>query len=336
MARPNFFNDNANRTFPFILGTAGVRTPAVGTVTMRQLPDDFIVDCGFIMGPESGFVEGQHRVYLQQIARIGANSFSFEFRCDAPNLADIPLVFFRNLTDDLYTTSFEESDIPTTEVVSESLSVSQTAGECGEPFWSGYLTTGDLTAIADRLNADEKIIKENDNEVLVEPSLIQNLNECQLVSLSIANGDRTRALKPDGCPQYDWTFNTGENYVTYECMQGDIRLKAGYNVALTQDNATNTIQFNPVQNAGLGTPCGEIPLFDAETPPIGAENELLAGDFYCNEVFRTINGLQGPNLVFFAGTGISIFADQGNNSITIDVSLVDLNLCTYSAVSESV
>lgn len=336
MAKPNFFNDNANRTFPFILGTAGVRTPPTGPVTMRQLPDDFVVDCGFIMGPESGFIEGQHKIYLRQVSRIGANSFSFEFRCDAPNVADIPLIFYRNLTDELYTTSFEESDIPTTETISESLSVSQETSECGEPFWSGYLTTGDLSSIVARLNEDEQITRENDNEVIVEPALIQNLNECQLVSLNIANSDRTRALKPEGCPQYAWSFNPGENYVTYECMQGDIRLKAGYNVALTQDNATNTIQFNPVQNAGLGTPCEDIPLFDTETPPIGSDNELLAGDFYCNEVFRTINGLQGPNLIFFAGTGISIFANQSESSILIDINLVDLTLCTYSEVSESI
>lgn len=336
MARPNFFNDNANRTFPFILGTAGVRTPPTGTVTMRQLPDDFIVDCGFIMGPESGFIEGQHQVYLYRISRIGVNSFSFEFRCDAPDLTDIPLIFFRNLTDDLYTTSFEESDIPTAEAISESLSVSQAIGECGEPFWSGYLTTGDLAYVAARLGEDEQITRENDNEAVVEPALIQNLNEAQLVSLSIANSDRTRALKPDGCQQYAWTFTTGENYVTYECMQGDIKLKAGYNVALTQNNATNTIQFSPTLNAGLGTPCEDIPLFDAETPPVSSTNELLAGDFYCNEVFRTINGLQGPNLVFFAGNGISISANQGENSILIDINLVDLSLCTYSEVSESI
>jgi hypothetical protein len=63
MSRPNFFNDNINRTFPFQLATTGVATPGTGAVTLLQLPDEFVADCGFIMGPESGFVEGRDFVY---------------------------------------------------------------------------------------------------------------------------------------------------------------------------------------------------------------------------------------------------------------------------------
>ena len=62
MARPGFFNDNANRTFPFQKGTAGVGTPATGAVTMHQLPDGFVIDCGFIAGPESGFLRPAYAV----------------------------------------------------------------------------------------------------------------------------------------------------------------------------------------------------------------------------------------------------------------------------------
>ena len=57
MALPNFFNENINRSFPFQRATVGVDTPTSGTVTMLQLPDNFIADCGFILGPESGFID---------------------------------------------------------------------------------------------------------------------------------------------------------------------------------------------------------------------------------------------------------------------------------------
>ena len=56
MAHPNFFNENINRTFPFQVGTAGILE---SNLAMRSLPDAVIADCGFIMGPESYFQEGQ-------------------------------------------------------------------------------------------------------------------------------------------------------------------------------------------------------------------------------------------------------------------------------------
>jgi hypothetical protein len=50
MARPDFFNDNVNREFPFQEGTVG----GTGTVkNIANLIDAAIADCGFIMGPES-------------------------------------------------------------------------------------------------------------------------------------------------------------------------------------------------------------------------------------------------------------------------------------------
>ena len=50
MALPNFFNENINRSFPFQRATVGVDTPTEGYPTMLQLPDNFIADCGFILG----------------------------------------------------------------------------------------------------------------------------------------------------------------------------------------------------------------------------------------------------------------------------------------------
>ena len=210
------------------------------------------------------------------------------------------------------------------------------AAVCGEPFWSGYLVTGSLAAIADRLSVGGTIIRADTDEVLVEPTLIQNLNQSQVVSINIANSDRTRALRPVDCPQNEWAFETGLIYVNRECLQGDVKLQAGYNLSLNQFLTSNTIQLSAIVNAGLGEPCEEVPLFPTETPPIGAENGLLAGDFYCNEVLRSINGLQGPNINLFAESGVVIIPDQETNTVLINVDLVDLAVCTFSAVSESI
>lgn len=340
MPRPNFFNDNINRTFPFQKGTAGVDTPPSGPVTMLQLPDDFIADCGFVMGPESGFVEGVHSVFLYKISRLNAARLDFEFRSDAPNLVDTPIIFSRDTSDPLYTREFVDSDIPNPFPASQSLSLSLSESipdtECGEPFWSGYLVTGRLEQIVSRLGIGETITRASSDEAIVEPALIQNLDQSQLVSINVANADRTRALRPADCPPNEWPFPTGIIYVNQECLQGDLRLRAGYNMSISQNNLSNTIQFTAGINAGLGEPCEQIPLFPEETPPIGAENNLLAGDYYCNEVLRTVNGLAGPSLTLFAGSGVAITADNDNNKLIVDINLSDLSLCTYSAVSESI
>lgn len=339
MARPNFFNDNKNRTFPFQEGSAGIDTPASGSFTMHQLPDDFIVDCGFILGPESGFDESEHYIFLYKISRPSANVVLFEFRSNAPDLEDTSLMFSRNLADPDYTTEFLESDIPEYIPLSQSVSLSLSQSQdvvCGEPFWSGYLVTGVMQSVADRLSIGTEIVRTSSDETLVEPALIQNLNESQVVSLNIANADRTRALRPEDCPPNQWNFETEQIYVNRECLQGDIKLRPGYNIALNQVALSNTIQLLAVVNAGAGEPCEEIKLFLTESPPIGAGNNLLAGDFYCNEVLRSINGLQGPNLILFAGSGVSITADQETNTVLIDVDLVDLIACQYSEVSQSV
>ena len=78
-----------------------------------------------------------------------------------------------------------------------------------------------------------------------------------------------------------------------------------------------------------------MPIFPGETPPIDSENSLLAGDFYCNEVLRSINGLQGPTLAFFGESGVSILSDIVNNKLIIDINLNDLAVCDFSFSSLS-
>ena len=76
MAKPNFFNENENRTFPFQGSKLQeLNTPACRQLfTMLQLPDSAIVDCGFIMGPESGYVEGVHSIFLYKISKVSLTS----------------------------------------------------------------------------------------------------------------------------------------------------------------------------------------------------------------------------------------------------------------------
>jgi len=93
MARPGWLNDNVNRTYPFIKDRAGA------------IPDCAVADFGSTALANSGYVEGEHEVWLEWIRRIGP-VIEFSFRSDAPELVDKSLIFQRDVTDTGYITSF--------------------------------------------------------------------------------------------------------------------------------------------------------------------------------------------------------------------------------------
>jgi len=392
MAYPNFFNENINRTFPFRVGTAGIDTPATAITLMSQLPDNFIADCGFILGPEAEFVEGLDYIFLRRIHRVDATTVTFEFGSNSPKLVALPLIFTRT-GDSMYQTEFAES-----------------AGlefGCGEPVWSGYLVTGPISDVRSRLAIGAAVVRGNDTETLVEPALLQNLSGSQVTALNLANVDRTRALRPTNCSENSWavsglpvanvTAATGSGIrITYtaansftagrivsvtglgissgttlniadmtiatasatqftvlnttvgvatgpgtaiaeantfgiqHCLTGALQLRSGYNMSISQNTVSNTLQFSAILGAGKGTPCAEVPLFEGESPPIGASAGLLGGDFYCNEVLRSINGLQGPNLTLSAGAGVRVQPNAAAHSIVvnIDIDMVSLSRCS--------
>jgi hypothetical protein len=128
MARPGFFNENINRDYPFLhdwfdgfklLDTDPdsptyqecVETQLNGLAPdwrVRDLPDFAIADFGCVMGVESGYIEGIHSVWLQQVRRKGS-MISFEFHSDAPGLDGRALIFDRDITSsDFVTESVED------------------------------------------------------------------------------------------------------------------------------------------------------------------------------------------------------------------------------------
>ena len=92
MPRPGWLNENSHRSFP--LQKDQEESPALSTT----IPNDVVVDAGFVMGQSSGYVEGEHTIWLESVAR-GANTLTFTFQTDAPGCSGAPLVFTRDLTD---------------------------------------------------------------------------------------------------------------------------------------------------------------------------------------------------------------------------------------------
>jgi hypothetical protein len=332
MARPGFYNDNINRSYPFLKGTVG-RLYVTPLPTMLELPDFVVADCGFIMGPASGFVEGEHYVRLDVVRRLGSQ-FRFEFVSDAPGLFDVPLDFQRDVTDPLYANEFAESAA----VLEEGESDSESAYlSCREPLWSGFLITGDLARLASLLTTSGQEISGGEDEAVVEPALTQNLAGTVVSSLELVNEDRTRATAPSGCDELTWPHQTGVLFQQARCLQGPIRFSAGYNAVLLQNDLDNSLTIGAGVGAGAGEPCSEVALFDGESPPDESSNDLYSGGLYCNQVLRSFNGIGGPGFNFLAGQGVSIVPDPENNCVLIDFNLIGMTICysDFSIVSES-
>lgn len=94
MARPNFYDSNANRSFPFLAGVVGQKPP-LSPDSLQFLPNDVVVDFGAVMGCVAEYGEGTHSVWLSRVRRQG-NTFYFYFETDAPGCGE-PLIFTRNI-----------------------------------------------------------------------------------------------------------------------------------------------------------------------------------------------------------------------------------------------
>ena len=351
MARPGWYNDNVNRSFPFMSGT--VARPITGSVIspypMQHLPDYVIADCGFTLGGQSTYEDGTDVVYLESITRSGS-LFVFTFKASDSTTSAYVLTFTRAIDADLYELSYSDSDFPhLADSISDSVPV-----DCQRPFWSGYLVTGDMERFADLLADGESFQRGSQYPAhpytrggRVEPALVQNLSNTIVNSIGLANGDRTRAKNATGCDEYSWPFPTdcgdGERcvYAQTDCVKGDVRFEPGYNMAIAANVATNTITFSVAVGAGKGTPCDTdnygsyngVPLFPGETLPDDDTSSVFGGGPLCNELIRTINGLGGPLFQFKAGQGVVIRPVPEEHKIVIDIDLNNLDLCQFSEYS---
>ena len=339
MAAPNFYNENLHRAYPFVLGSVGVP----GDSGIAGLPNAVIVDAGFVLGLESGFVAGVHSVWLDYAVRSG-NLVSFVFRTDAPGVAtDGYLVFTRDLAVDTdyatqYADNFSPAALPDdTEAVSLSIyDGSETSDSSAtanpEPLWSGFLVTGTLAALTALLPGNG-IVMGSLGAGNVEPALLQNLTGSYVAGVGVANTNRTRVTAPAGCPEPVWAFPIGPGvlFVADTGLTGAIVFRAGYNAVVRQDNTLNAVILGAAVGAGLGEPCSEEALFDDEAPLAGGHT--LDGSPRCNDVIRSINGVGGTLASLLGGQGVALTTVPEENTIVLDVNLARMTVC-YSDISE--
>jgi hypothetical protein len=313
-----FYNDNANRLYPFVDEGPPAMTYSGGGELL--LPDSAVVDFTVITGLDIAFSVQLHRVYLYEIMRLG-DEFHFTFRFTAPLLGDRELIFCRHLNDPEFSQDRQE-------VANTSASL---ALPCGGLIVEAWLTTGAMDDLA-ALLASGEYLRRADGNVWVEPTRLQSLENAFVRTINLANDART--IVPHACSESSEDVTDGI-IVGTRCMDGPIKFKEGYNSTIRQLDGDNVLEFAAGVGAGLGEPCGEVPLFPGETPPPGST--LLTGGPTCNEIIKTINGIPGPAYRFLAGRGVSILTDDAvPNRIIIDYNLHGLDVCPPELESESI
>jgi hypothetical protein len=332
MPKIGWYNDNANRSYPFIRETVDEQPLAVPP-TIENLPDAVIVDCGFIMGLQSGFDSALHDVFLQEIRREGS-TFIYEFMSDAPELAGQTLLFSREAGSEDYQVEHVDGFNDPATSVSDSVSESESESDClEEPLWSGFLVTGKMSVLESLLPGDDSI-ERVDNGATVEPALIQSLVTAYIDSFNLANNDRTRVTAAENCPPVTWPHSTDQIFTHQACMRGPVRLKPGFNAEVAQSTIDNEMVISADVGIGEGEPCEQVPLFDGESPPVGGDSQLLEGGPLCNETIRSINGTGGRITSLLAGRGVTITPFPAINKLVVDVNMAGLAIC-YEAESES-
>lgn len=324
MARAGFFDDNRNRAYPFITGTVG--NVVTGPVTLENLPESAVVDCGFTFGPTVNFDPTVHVVYLSKLRRAGS-FFYFEFSSTCPDLAGVVLTFTRNVAADQYQTEFTDSG---TEGLSLSYSASGSlAATCYQPVWTGFMVNGPLNATNDFLSSPGTITGTT-SDCIVEPALLRSMYKAAITSVNLANDDRTRYSSPEGCGAIVWPYPVDIIFVNSRCLLGNLLVQSGYNSDVKQNDRENSIIFNARVGAGDGQPCNEIPLFSGEIPPSGSG--LLSGGASCGESIQTINGINSPNFTIQAGNGVQITSVPGENKLIVDINLAGAGIIIPSSL----
>lgn len=336
MGAPGWLNDNLNRAYPFLAGTAGADAPG----ELRGLPDSAVAECGFTAGPLSGFDPQAHSVRLARVSRSGG-TVTFAFASDAPGLAGRDLAFTRSLSDPDYLTSDADGDPYGPDAGSASDPVSAEAGGCSLPSWWGFLTTGRLADLAAWL-PDGATVTGAAGVAVVEPALVQSLAGAWVHGVSLANAERTRATPPEGCPGDGWPYDPGAVHVWRACLAGPLRFEAGYNATVAVDAAANRVTLGARAGAGAGEPCGEVPLNPPERayirgPFYGRQGSPLSGGPWCGSAVRSVNGVPGPDVAVRGGPGVAVTPDPAGHRLVVDANMSGLAACfsDYLRVSES-
>lgn len=327
-AKPGFFNENTGRDYPLI-HVAPENWPTYGVVNFG----------GAVL--TGSYQPAAHDIWLDWVRAIGApGSARIEFclRTDAEGLAGQSLLFAFDEADGDYVTVFakgqpnvDDSDLANTAAF-EIADPDEELGDCEDaPVWTGFLTIGRAVQLANWLRAHDPpsgmdiSVFEPTAKPVFEPGCVLAPAANSRLFLGVANTDRVRAPAPPGCRPPCYDHELADYYVVDSCVNGHVRLEAGFNALVRQKDSVNTVSISAALGYGKGEPQFELPVFPGEEPPLGST--LLSGGDNCCEVVRSINGVGGPNFRIEAGPGVEIVELPEQHRVIVNVSLIGLALC---------
>ena len=287
-----FLDNNSRISYPLVDGDDRSLVPA------GLFPKNTLVDAGFMLGQDSGFVAG-NSVMLRAV-NVDASYVYLDFRCNATGMTGWRWLFAFPLASPFGCT-----------VQTEAVPV---AGGSSNPDkgW-GFATCGDLTdAIAlgigvHRLGSNPR----------VEPALIQSLVNSCVRSINIGNVPRRC---PDECcnsssssiPEVDaFPYATG--------LVGDVTFKEGYNSQVAIDNTRALIQLGAAVGAGAGVNCDDLLVLGPGSGGLIPDDGSICGD--CGQYIRSINGQIAANgsLWFNGGAGTAVIPDKAKHLLTVAI-----------------
>lgn len=299
MAELNFLNTGDYIRYPLV--DAGNFAFAGG----GTLPRQGMSDAGFLLGLASEFVVGTSVVYLHSIS-VDSLSITFDFRSDAAGLLAWRWLFVFDVAAPFGCTAYSDAE--------------PIAGGMPDPTrGSGFLVVGTLTDIV-ALGAGEYILAV---PAPLEPATLQSLVDSYVNTISLANDPRRC---PPGCCDDSSSGNsssgsalpTGDAFIYTTGLQGAIKFKEGYNVALTLSEIDNSLEIDARIGAGAGEPCEDIIIDEHGFQP---GNNCAT----CDEYIKSVNGVaaKGGKIVLSGVAGVSV-GPGGPNELVVAVDVEKL------------
>ena len=271
MAYAEFYNLNANRTYPFI----PTSTDTFEFIAGGTMPNGLILDCGFTIGGRIQYDPAVGAVFLDKIKRSG-DTLQFTFRVLPDDGVDREFIFVRNKN-----------------AVSGDTDYAEASG--GPVYGVGFLVTGDLLDFHGTMaDGEEKLLFAYSHiggldtyEATVEPALIVSLKDHAAVTVSVGNVLRLDDQPCDGCGTPTPVDNTTVKLQTgaFE-MVGALKLRAGYNLAVTANGPDNSLSLVASVGEGLGEAC--------DTDPVRYEGDIPDQGDRCYDFIYAVNGIT-PN-----------------------------------------
>lgn len=287
----SFYSRNSLRHYPL--------------VRESDLPVGLLVDAGFVVDQDGGFVPSQHPVRVDSVARVsGGWTVSVSGPPDGRQL-----VFFAADGWGEWATVWADG-------VEAPSGSSSSASPGGVPAnWFGFVVLGRESAWQAAVPAGS-ISPPN---ARFEPARTA-ISRGFVRSVRVASRERLRVSTPDcGSASSVQVPPTSQDRPYREwpstITSGILSLVEGHNLSIRPRPGLLTFSARP--GYGAGAVCEEVPVFQGESPPPGSA--LLTGGPGCGDLVRTLNGLPGRTVLATGGPGVFVTDNPADGVVYFDV-----------------